>query len=116
MTIAACLSLLYCSALLAFGADRAARRGARRWPLLSTPPRVWTARVLALGAALLGGALWARIEPGPASWFMVIVGLMAMGTLVALVAPFAPRLLWRAGAVSAALLVLLALAVVGGIG
>lgn len=97
---------LYCAAVLLYGADLRSRRGDARLEALRTPAHRKGARALAAGLCLLAGWLWARIEPGPAPYFMVLVGLMALGTVVALVGSRAPRLLWTGALAGGALSVL----------
>jgi hypothetical protein len=105
MKQAVALGLLCVASALFYAADRP--RGVGRWPFFTlTHSRI--ARAAALALVLAGGVLWNSGEPGPAAFLAVPVALMAFGTLLTLVAPVAPRLLWALVAAALPLSVLCA--------
>ena len=91
MTETLVLDLLALASALFYGAG--SERGRARLPWLGGPRRAFAARSLALLLCVLAIACWRRIEPGPAAFLVVPVGVMALGTCIALLAPFAPRAL-----------------------
>jgi len=103
MKQALALGLLCVASALFYAADRP--RGVARWPFVTlTFSRI--ARAAALALVVAGGVIWNAGEPGPAAFLAVPVALMAFGTLITLLAPVAPRLLWALVAVSLPLSVL----------
>jgi hypothetical protein len=104
MSEALALGLLCLASALFYGAARP--RGAPRWPFV-TLTRARVMRVLGLGLIITAGALWNRAEPGPAAFLAVPVSLMVFGTLITLLAPIWPRLLWALVAAALPLAVLL---------
>jgi hypothetical protein len=91
MNEAAALGLSCVASALLYAADRP--RGVSRWPFF-TLLHARVARGAALALVIAAGLLWNAGEPGPAAFLAVPVALMAFGTLLTLLAPVAPRLLW----------------------
>lgn len=91
MTELLSLSLLYVAITTWFGSSTLKRQP--RWPWFSTPVRRLSARLAGCFTAGLATYLWSTIEPGPAAGFVTIIGLMVMGTVVALVGSVAPRVI-----------------------
>ncbi|MEO8178742.1 MAG: hypothetical protein ABI895_07910 [Deltaproteobacteria bacterium] len=91
MNEALALSLLCVASALFYGADRPL--GVARWPMLSLAD-CRAARVLAVALVVVAGLSWHASEPGPAAFFSVLLGLMSFGSLITLLAPAWPRLLW----------------------
>jgi hypothetical protein len=58
--------------------------------------RPFAARAGALLLSALAFSCWWRMEPGPAAFLVILLGLMALSTVVALLAPLAPRALGAA--------------------
>jgi hypothetical protein len=98
------LGLVCLASALFYGAARP--RGVPRWAFV-TLARAHFARLLALTLIVAGGVLWNRAEPGPAAFLAVPVSLMVFGTLVTLLAPLWPRLLWALVAAAVPLSLLL---------
>jgi hypothetical protein len=94
---AVALSLLCVATALFYGADRP--RGVARWPMLSRP-HCRAARVVAVALVVVAGLSWHASEPGAAAFFAVVLGLMSFGSLITLLAPVWPRLLWALLAVA----------------
>ncbi len=91
MKQAVALGLLCVASALLYAADRP--RGVSRWSFFTlTHTRV--AREAALALVSAACVLWKAGEPGPAAFLAVPVAVMAFGTLLTLLAPVAPRLLW----------------------
>jgi len=88
---AVALSLLCVASAVFYGSDRP--RGVARWPVLSLA-HCRAARVVAIALVVVAGLLWHASEPGPAAVFAVFLGLMSFGSLITLLAPVWPRLLW----------------------
>jgi hypothetical protein len=102
---------VYIASALLIGTDRS--RGEPRWHIFRSPRRARAARaaaaLLVLGAALL----WSAAEPGPAAFIAIPVALLACGTVMTLLVPFRPRLVWALAV--AALPLTLLLAAIGGV-
>lgn len=107
MTETMAMLLLYLAAALMYGTD--SHRNGARLRALATRTRVHIAQGVALAAVGLAGWLWQRMEPGPAAFLVVPVGLMVAATSVALLAPVWPRLVWSIAVASVPAIVLLAL-------
>ncbi|MGC4088049.1 MAG: hypothetical protein QM756_09150 [Polyangiaceae bacterium] len=107
MTEVLALLLVHVAVTLCYAAGRV--RGGARLALLESRFRASLARVVALVALATAIGLWRSIESGPASLLIVLVGSMALGTLVTLLGPLAPRLLWGATLLAASLASVLAL-------
>jgi hypothetical protein len=100
------LCWLYLASVLSFGTDR--RRGVARPALFASERRTLLARVLAGLLVLAASVLYNAHEPGPAVFIAVPVALMATSTLVTLLAPVGPRLVWALAASALPLSLLLA--------
>lgn len=92
MTEAVALCWLYLASALCLLSDR--RRGLPPPPLLGSASRARAARGLAVLLVLAAGVLHNAHEPGPAAFIAVPVALMATSTVVTLLAPLGPRLVW----------------------
>jgi len=91
MKQAVALGLSCLASALFYAAD--CPRGVSRWPFF-TATHCRRARAAALALLIAAGALWNAGEPGPAAFLVIPATLMAFGTLLTLLAPVAPRLLW----------------------
>lgn len=98
MTQLAALLLVYCASALVCAATR--RSGRARLPLLDTPVRSRSAWLAALLLWALAIALWQRVEPGAPALMATSVALMATSTLVTLLTPFYPRVVWTTAALA----------------
>jgi hypothetical protein len=99
MTEANAVLLLYVAVALLYGTARA--NGRARVLLLDRSRRVTLTRALACGAVLGSGWLWRAVESGAAAALVVLTGLMVMGTVVTLLGPVAPRLVWALAVLAA---------------
>lgn len=104
MSEALALGFTCLASALLYGAARP--RGVPRWPYV-TLARARALRILALALILAAGVLWNRSEPGPAAFLAIPVSLMVFGTLLTLLAPLWPRLLWAVVAAAVPLALLL---------
>jgi hypothetical protein len=84
--------LLYLVVALLYGTARV--QGRARLPLLQQPWRRWFARVTGVGAAYLSMRFWTQGESGVIAALLVLTSLMSFGSVVALLGPVAPRLIW----------------------
>lgn len=107
MTELQAVLLLYVAVALLYGASRV--RGRARLSLLEPPVRSRLARAIASLAVVGSGLLWRGVDSGPATVLVVLVGLMAMGTVVTLLGPIAPRMIWGGALLAAVAAPLLAL-------
>lgn len=110
MTEATALLLVYVAAALVYGATR--ERGRARLALLEAARPSRAARWAALAAAGFAASLWQGVESGPAAFLVIPVAFLALSTVIALLTPVLPRLVWMAAALSLVAIPILAL--VGG--
>jgi hypothetical protein len=80
---------------------------------LDPKPRRFIARALAGLAIGTAARLWYTVETGPAAAFIVAVGLMVFGSLVTLLGPLIPRVLW--GTFAASTFAAITLGALGGV-
>ena len=92
MTEAVALCWLYLASALCLLSEP--RRGLPPPVLLDSAPRTRAARLMAALLVLAAGVLHNAHEPGPAAFIAVPVALMATSTLVTLLAPLGPRVVW----------------------
>jgi hypothetical protein len=91
MTELLCVALLYLASALIYATTRRRRTLQPAWA--STRLSVAAARIAALACIASAFALWRTIEPGPAAFLVILTGQIVSGTLFALIAPVAPRLI-----------------------
>jgi 4-hydroxybenzoate polyprenyltransferase len=96
VTEAVTLCWLFVASVLSLGTDR--RRGVPRPALFDSEGRTLLARVLGGLLVLAASVLYNAQEPGPAVFIAVPVALMATSTVVTLLAPVQPRLVWALAA------------------